>query len=737
VLDINDIFHLPPVDDLIGQLVADGPGLIIVAGFDPPVTLAQDTFLPSGKAGLLRILMRQILFARPHSRAVVVTRDRESVHIPRNLTRMVVVATPRENEDIAQCIARAALHRPELLVIDMLTPEVTTAALSAASQGLRVLAPMDTALRGADLAQHLLLWGAQPEQLSALSWVISVQRMATLCPTCRKADRLDESRISTYRTRLSGFDPQVAYSVAQGGEECHGTGRKGDVSVFDFFHATAPAPALFNIPSQLTAGQYALALAAQGYLALDDVLHVETGQLIRLQQLLEASQQAFAENNHALRLKLLELETSNRVLQQRTEALISLERLGSELIGSGNLEDIGKSVCRYARQLCGAERAILYVLQPDDTAHVLAVNGWSDDLLGLQLAAREVFGATQGVDPTPYREWPPGVPRRDPDLEGARLYQGLRVPLVAQEKLVGLLIVHPTTKPRFNQGEVALLRTLANQAALAIQRGELVDSLRAKIVELETAQVELVQKERLERELELARTVQQSLLPRSFPQYAGYTFAARCVPAREVGGDFYDVFALAPHRFGIVIADVSDKGMPSALFMALTRSLLLAEAERENSPRAVLENVNRLLLALAQSEMFVTVFYGVVDARECTLTYARAGHDKPILVRAGAANLLGGGGLVLGQLESAVLGLTEERINLKTGDRLALFTDGLTDVQDAQEAMYGHPRLTQLLQSVAQSPADELCAAVFNELTSFQGQAEQYDDMTLLVVQVG
>jgi sigma-B regulation protein RsbU (phosphoserine phosphatase) len=231
--------------------------------------------------------------------------------------------------------------------------------------------------------------------------------------------------------------------------------------------------------------------------------------------------------------------------------------------------------------------------------------------------------------------------------------------------------------------------------------------------------------------------VQQSLLPRSFPQYAGYTFAARCVPAREVGGDFYDVFALAPHRFGIVIADVSDKGMPSALFMALTRSLLLAEAERENSPRAVLENVNRLLLALAQSEMFVTVFYGVVDARECTLTYARAGHDKPILVRAGAANLLGGGGLVLGQLESAVLGLTEERINLKTGDRLALFTDGLTDVQDAQEAMYGHPRLTQLLQSVAQSPADELCAAVFNELTSFQGQAEQYDDMTLLVVQVG
>lgn len=741
MLDINDIFHLPPVDDLIGGLVADGPGLVIVAGLDPPVTLAQDTFLPSGKAGLLRILMRHILFARPHSRAIVVTRDQDSVRIPRNLTRRVSVVSPRDDEDITQCIARAALRRPELLMMDALTPEVIGAALAAAGQGVRVLAPMDTALRGADLAQHLLLWGAQPEQLSALSWIVSVQRMATLCPTCRQADTLDETRINTYRTRLSGFDPQVAYSVAQGGEECRGTGRKGDVSIFDFFHATAPAPALFNIPSQLTAGQYALALAARGYLALDDVLRVETGQLGRLQELLEASQRAFVENNHALRLKLLELETSNRVLQQRTEALISLERLGSELIGSGNLEDIGKSVCRYARQLCGAGRAILYVLQPDDTARVLAVNGWSDDLLGLQLGTEEVFGAehpvAQEVDPTTYRKWPPGVPRRDPDLEGARLYLGLRVPLVAQEKLVGLLIVHPTTKPRFNQGEVALLRTLANQAALAIQRGELVDSLRAKIVELETAQVELVQKERLERELELARTVQQSLLPRSFPKYAGYTFAARCVPAHEVGGDFYDVFALDAHRFGIVIADVSDKGMPSALFMALTRSLLLAEAERESSPRAVLENVNRLLLALAESEMFVTVFYGVVDTREHTLTYARAGHDKPMLVRAGVASLLGGVGLVLGQLDSAVLGLTEEHVHLQPGDRLTLFTDGLTDIRDAQEAMYGHQRLMQLFQSVAHSPADELCTAVFSELASFRSDAEQYDDMTLLVVQVG
>ena len=741
VVNLNDLFHLPPVDDLIDQLANDGPGLVIVAGFDPHNTTGLTDVLPSGKAGLLRILMRQILAVKPLSRAVMVTEDKESVHVPRNLSRLVNVMTPKANESIADCIARAANHRPDLLVIDSLNADTVVAAISAASQGLRVLAQIDTALRGADLARHLLRWGVRQEQLSALSWVVSIQRMATLCPTCRQPDELDEARANMYTRRFVGFDPHASYFIAEGCDTCNGAGRRGDVSVFDFFRVTDSAPALFIHPSVLTMGQYVLSLAAQGYLSLDDAWRVETEQLSQLQQLLEMSEHAFTENNHALQVKLLELETSNHVLQQRTQALISLEKLGSDLIGSVDLADIGRSVCRYAQHLCGAGRAILYVLQHDDSARVLAVNGWRNDLLGLELSAETLFGALRPTaqsesEPTPYSHWPPGVPRRDPDLEGARLYQGLRVPLVAQDKWVGLLIVHPTTKPRFNPGEVALLRTLANQAALAIQRGELVDDLRAKIVQLETAQAELVQKERLERELELARQVQEGLLPRSFPKLPGYAFAARCVPARQVGGDFYDVFALDEHRFGVVIADVSDKGMPAALFMALTRSLLLAEAEREVSPCVALSNVNRLLLTLAESEMFVALFYGVVDMRERALIYARAGHDKPVRLRSGVLTTLAGEGMVLGQMGSAMLGLTEERIDIQPNDRLVLFTDGLTDLRNAQDEMYGITRLEQLFQTVARLPADDLCKAVYTELEAFQGQAEQYDDMTLLVVQV-
>ncbi|MCL5998105.1 MAG: SpoIIE family protein phosphatase, partial [Chloroflexi bacterium] len=445
--------------------------------------------------------------------------------------------------------------------------------------------------------------------------------------------------------------------------------------------------------------------------------------------------------NRALQRKLLELETSNRVLQQRTEALISLETLGSALTTSTDLAELADSVCRHARNLCGAERAILYFLRSEIVAEVLAVSGWSTDLLRQQLDTELVFGPDRGAlrdntEPAPYAKWPPGVPYREPDLEGARLYTGLRLPLVTQDKLVGLLIVHPTTKRRFGPGEVALLRMLANQAAIAIQRAELVETLRAKIVQLETAQAELVKKERLERELELARQVQQRLLPRTFPTIAGYTFAARNLPARQVGGDFYDVIPLGDHQFGVVIADVSDKGMPAALFMTLTRSVLMAEAQREHSPRVVLSNVNRLLLALGEAEMFVAVFYGVIDARAHTLTYTRAGHDKPLLLRDGGVQPLGGEGTVLGLLDTELLGLTEERVGLQPGDRLVLHTDGLTDVLDEQDRLFGLENLKRFLQTHDQMPPADLCAAVFHMLAAYKGSAEQYDDMAMLVVEV-
>jgi sigma-B regulation protein RsbU (phosphoserine phosphatase) len=231
--------------------------------------------------------------------------------------------------------------------------------------------------------------------------------------------------------------------------------------------------------------------------------------------------------------------------------------------------------------------------------------------------------------------------------------------------------------------------------------------------------------------------VQQSVLPRVFPLAAGYAFAACNQPARSVGGDLYDVFWAGPGQIGLVIADVSGKGMPAALYMALTRSLLLAEARRERSPRAVLLSVNQLLRELGDPHMFVTVFYGLVDAASGRLTYARAGHDYPLLLRDGAATPLGGQGIVLGCFDSDEISLSEEQIVLRPGDQLALYTDGLTDVFGADGERFGPERLAELFCAHAGRGPAELCEESFAALATYQGEAEQFDDMTLLVVGVG
>jgi sigma-B regulation protein RsbU (phosphoserine phosphatase) len=304
------------------------------------------------------------------------------------------------------------------------------------------------------------------------------------------------------------------------------------------------------------------------------------------------------------------------------------------------------------------------------------------------------------------------------------------------------MIIHSTEKPAFTPGEVAMLRTFANQAALAMQRAGLVEQLSAQVRQLEAAQAGLAQKERLERELELARQVQQSVLPSHFPIVPGYQFAAHNQAARLVGGDFYDMVLLDDEHFGIAIADVSDKGMPAALFMALVRSLLRAEARRALSPVQVIRRVNELLFELGQPErsssppMFVTLFYGVVERSTHRLLFCRAGHDYPLLLRGRQAKPIGGRGQALGIFEGEQFEVREESLQLHPGDRLALYSDGLTDVFSPAGQVYGVERLTGLIGSCGDLAPEMICQTVFAELARFQDSAEQYDDMSLLVIGV-
>jgi sigma-B regulation protein RsbU (phosphoserine phosphatase) len=226
-----------------------------------------------------------------------------------------------------------------------------------------------------------------------------------------------------------------------------------------------------------------------------------------------------------------------------------------------------------------------------------------------------------------------------------------------------------------------------------------------------------------------------------------------------VGGDFYDVIRLDDDRCAIVIADVSDKGMPAALFMGLSRSLILAEARRSAagtaSPTEVLSNVNDLLLELGGAQMFVTVFYGVLDRRARRLVYARAGHERPALIRPGVSrapveaasnpapevSALPGDGAILGFLPRNMLGLSDCALDLRAGDRLVLYTDGLVDTFSPDGQALGRDRLMRLLAECSDEAGDAggpdaFCAGVFELLLRHRGEGEQFDDMAMLVVDV-
>lgn len=255
--------------------------------------------------------------------------------------------------------------------------------------------------------------------------------------------------------------------------------------------------------------------------------------------------------------------------------------------------------------------------------------------------------------------------------------------------------------------------------------------------DLKSAQAQIIEKERLERELQVARHIQESILPQALPSLAGFEFGARMLPARAVGGDFYDVIPLAEGRVGLAVGDVSDKGVPAAIFMALTRSLLRAEATPRSAPARVLQKVNRHLLDMNDAGMFVSVLYGVLDGKSRQFTYARAGHEMPLGVN-GAGELMSlprSCGQPLGVLEHPLLDV--QMMALPPGSTLLLFTDGAPDAIDAQGCLFDHLRLGELLRARRTLPAQAVCEGIVAALAEYQGLAPQHDDITLLAIRAG
>jgi phosphoserine phosphatase RsbU/P len=314
----------------------------------------------------------------------------------------------------------------------------------------------------------------------------------------------------------------------------------------------------------------------------------------------------------------------------------------------------------------------------------------------------------------------------------ARVRTAANLLLLTRQDFNELLNRRPSLAYNMVQRMSLRLRDSQDEAILELSQTN--QELRQAYEDLKAAHLQIVEKEKLQQELKVARQVQASFMPRQLPQLPGWQFAAFWQPAREVSGDFYDFFPMQNDQLGIVIADVTDKGTPAALFMALSRSTLRASLTRTPVLLEGLQQANQLISADSPDSMFVTVVAATLQPITGQVTYINGGHNPPLYYNAAANKMtwLNRTGIPLGLDGEAAY--RDGTITLSSGDVLFLYTDGLPDAINAAEEPFELERVEQLLTQYHQQTATEISAAFQTALAEFVGNTLPYDDITVVVV---
>ncbi len=315
-------------------------------------------------------------------------------------------------------------------------------------------------------------------------------------------------------------------------------------------------------------------------------------------------------------------------------------------------------------------------------------------------------------------------------VSGAVLFAAL---METFHMILTLILAHPYSEAVKVVEEVSIPMIFANSLGMFFFAYIISNRIR----ELETAEERDKYSAELERkryELKMAHDIQQSFLPDAIPDLPGFELAAQNIPAKEVGGDFYDFIPISEGKIGLTIADVSGKGVPAALFMALSRTIVRAKATRSSGVREVIRDANSLITADAKSGMFVTLFYAVLDLSERTLTYVSAGHNPPVIFKAKTRTLmrLDAKGIALGAI--ADIELEERKIILDGGDTVVFYTDGVTEAINKSMDQFGEERLITTIKVNHELSADDMIEKIKGEMLAFCGDEPQFDDITLMVL---
>ena len=437
----------------------------------------------------------------------------------------------------------------------------------------------------------------------------------------------------------------------------------------------------------------------------------------------------------------------NAVLReaQQEEAYVStaLLQVAQTVATLSDLDDILAAIVRITPILVGVERCVLFLWEDEQAcfraSHTYGISRdaelglfsqrYSSGDFGILDAVRErgslvvhpyevrsdVLSGTEQFMPTDFAVLIGAVA----DRATSRTLMGF--PLSIKGDILGVMVLDEAEDYQGSrERRLEIITGIAQQAALALQHEQL--------------QQERLVRERLERELQLAHEIQKTFIPDQLPSLPGWELAAVWRAARQVAGDFYDLLDLPDGRMGLLVADVADKGMPAALFMVLTRTLIRAAALENASPSAVLARVNDLLVPDAQHGMFVTAFYAVLSLDTGALTYANAGHNCPLLLRSGARTVeeLSKGGMALGVLEGERM--KEHSAVLEPGDCVVFYTDGVTEAYSPEQGLYGDDQFRLVIEASAGRSAQAVLEAIDRSVLAHMGSAPPSDDLTLMVL---
>jgi phosphoserine phosphatase RsbU/P len=410
-----------------------------------------------------------------------------------------------------------------------------------------------------------------------------------------------------------------------------------------------------------------------------------------------------------------------------------LSELCTVVASNTEIEPILDWIVRKTTSMLGADEGSLKLLGPD-TASPTAQTIVRKPAAGLESGSWPQAVSTTVMGYLLYKSEPLSTPdiladTRFPGLRSVqtRIRGVLAVPLRVDNRVTGMLAV-TTLEPGRDWGAdaVQLLSIVASNSAGVIEQARL---------RVEAQKMEVLEKERqqMERELNLARDIQMGLVP-SKPMVSGpWEAHGLVIPARQVGGDYFDYFPINDTRFGITIADVSGKGVPAALLMSNLQASLRAFCDGHRSLPEAVRLLNHSVARAGSSGKFVTLFYAEIDHERGTLHYTNAGHNYPLLRRAdGTVEMLDRGGLILGIFEGAEY--EEIEIPFGPGDRLLLYSDGISEAEDTSGGQFSDERLMELWKTCGTKPTGEIIPCLFHSVERFRGTAGQSDDMTALVV---